>query len=773
MQLRTEGSSLITDEMRKIRLSAVIVAALWTLLLSGLFVADSLLTLHNESIHDVFIYSIIWMLGLGFLWYATQKIVLTMTSLNNERDSLRKSKEELRKNKRQLKDIIEFLPDATLAIDNDKRVIIWNRAIEEMTGVPAAEMIGKGDYAYTIPFYGEARPQLMDLVFEDREEIAARYPNITWKGDTLTTEVFCQALHNNKGAWVFAKASPLHDQFGAVIGAIESIRDITEHKRVEEGLISSLSVVNATLESTADGILVVDMDRRITRWNQKFIDLFQIPEELLNTDVKIPVLNHIASQMIQPDEFKAKAMELYDTPELTSSDMLYLLDGRVLRRFSQPQKNGDDIVGRVWSFHDITDIKQAEEELRVLEHQFHQAQKMESLGVLAGGIAHDFNNILTIILGHCYMAREDMLSGEELVTAFKQIESAGNRAADLCRQMLAYAGKSSMEQTRVDLWLLIDEVVKMLQAAIKKNVTITLDLNCDVPEINGDTGQLQQVVMNLITNAVEAIGEANGTIRVVLTHVVTNADQTGTDTFGGVILPGTYACLEVTDTGCGMEVETQKRIFEPFYTTKFSGRGLGMAAVQGIIKAHEALLFLTSAPGGGTSFKIYFPVTFAVPGFVETASAVSALPEKASGMILLVEDEQVLRSIGTSLLESMGLTVLSAQHGSEALEIYRERGGDIDLILLDLIMPVMDGVETYHELRKIAPTIPVIICSGYGIESIQDVIDTDLHTRFVHKPYKPVELQNMVAKMLKGEDYPELRLMGGGPGLGQYPYEEV
>lgn len=614
MQSGTEGSSLITDEIVKIRRYAVIVAVLWMLLLSGFLAADILLSMNDESIHDVFIFVIIWGLGLGFLRHATQKIVLTMTSLNNERNSVREREDELRKHKRQLTDIIEFLPDATLAIDNEKRVIIWNRAIEEMTGVQAAEMIGKGDNAYTIPFYGEARPLLMDLVFEASEDTAARYPNITMQGDTLKAELFCQALYNNKGAWVIAKASPLHDQFGNIIGAIESIRDITMFKQVEEGLVNSLSVVNATLESTADGILVVDMDRRITRWNQKFVDLFHIPEELLNSDVKTPLLNHIASQMLQPGEFRAKAMELYETPELSSRDTLNLIDGRVVKRFSQPQKIGDNIVGRVWSFSDITEIKQAEEELRVLEHQFHQAQKMESLGVLTGGIAHEFNNILTIILGHCYMASEYMLSGEEYKTAFQQIEKAGNRAADLCRQMLAYAGKSPMEQKRVDLWLLIDEVVKMLQAALNKNVIITLDLKRDIPEIYGDAGQLQQVVMNLITNAAEAIGDAGGSIRVVLTEIVLEADQTETDTFGVVVQPGIYACLEVTDTGSGMDAETQKRIFEPFYTTKFYGRGLGMSAVHGIIKAHEALLYLTSAPSVGTSFKVCFPIPPAVYG---------------------------------------------------------------------------------------------------------------------------------------------------------------
>jgi PAS domain S-box-containing protein len=532
----------------------------------------------------------------------------------------KRTEEALQEQKKQLKDIINFLPDATLAIDKNKHVIIWNRAIEEMTGVPASEMIGKGDYAYTIPFYGEARPQLMDLVFENRDDIASYYNYLTRSGDSFTAEVFCNALYNNKGAWLLLTASPLQDQSGNIIGAIESIRDIT---------------------------------------------------------------------------------------------------------------------GR----------KQTEEENLLLEQQFHHAQKLESLGVLAGGIAHDFNNILTVILGHCFMAGEGMFSEQELKASFLQVEAAANRAADLCRQMLSYAGKSQLAQTPLDLWQLIDEVVKMLQAAFKKNVTIELDFNCDNSIINGDIGQIQQVIMNLIINAAEAIGDINGTIKITLTKMIVEKDTTETDTFGKALVAGKYACLEVADTGCGMDVDTQKRIFEPFYTTKFTGRGLGMSAICGIVTSHEGLLQLTSTPGVGTTFKVCFPLPEASE-FPEVTSASSIPYEKSVGTILLVEDEQTLRVIGTAVLETFGHSVITAQHGLEALEIFQSQGSKIDVILLDLLMPVMGGIETYHELRRIAPTLPIIICSGYDTESVNDVIGNDLHAGFVHKPYKPDELRNMMIRMM-------------------------
>ena len=408
------------------------------------------------------------------------------------------------------------------------------------------------------------------------------------------------------------------------------------------------------------------------------------------------------------------------------------------------------VIGLLGTSFDITERIHAEEERALLEQQFHQSQKLESLGILAGGIAHDFNNILTVIIGHCFMAREGLIPEQRYKAAFQKIESAGNRAADLCRQMLTYAGKSPLVQTHVNLWLLVDEVVKMLQSGLNKNVTIELDVKRVVPEIKGDAGQIQQIIMNLIINAAEAIGDQNGTIRVVLTRMLVEADQVETDVFGTVIQAGGYICLEVTDSGCGMNEETQKRIFEPFYTTKVTGRGLGMSAIHGIVKAHEGILQLTSAPGAGTSFKVWFPVPVSSSA-AETAAPATDAKEDASGTILLVEDEELLRTMGEELLEAMGFTAITAENGREALRIYRDRSGEIDVILLDLIMPVVGGIEAYHELRTISPTVPIIICSGYGVDSVEDVIAQDQHAGFVHKPYKPGELRDVIVKMMKGD----------------------
>jgi signal transduction histidine kinase/CheY-like chemotaxis protein len=407
-------------------------------------------------------------------------------------------------------------------------------------------------------------------------------------------------------------------------------------------------------------------------------------------------------------------------------------------------------IGLVGISRDITERTRGEKERRQLEQQFHHAQKLESLGVLAGGIAHDFNNILTIILGHCYLAKDNLVPAKNYLASFEKIETAANRATQLCKQMLTYAGKSPLVQTRVNLTQLVDGVIKMLQSAINKNVVIELEHQARIPGMIGDAGQIQQIVMNLIINAAEAIGEVNGTIRVVLSHAVVAPDHADTDTFGTVALPGNYACLEVTDSGCGMDEETKKRIFEPFYTTKFTGRGLGMSAIQGIIKAHKGIMHLTSTPGIGTTFKVCFPVPEDAGNEAAALPAAPAapLPVTVGGTVLLCEDEEMLRLMGEALLKVLGFSCMTAVNGREALEIYRTHGSEIDVILLDLIMPVMGGIEAYHELRTINPAVPIIICSGYDMDSVTEIIKNDVHAGFLHKPYKPEQLQALMGRMM-------------------------
>ncbi|MEI6704803.1 MAG: response regulator [Deltaproteobacteria bacterium] len=519
---------------------------------------------------------------------------------------------------------------------------------------------------------------------------------------------------------------------------------IVARRQASDAVFRSKKDWERTFDAVPDLISIIDHDHTITRVNKAMADRCGVtPGELVGRKccevvhgLNTPPLRCPRADMIAHS---------HASHERIAVDML----NGVFDITVSPLINDEGrITGCVHIMRDVTEHLRIEEDRKGMERQLQHTQKLESLGVLSGGIAHDFNNILTIILGHCFILKENIDSDVERETHVRMIESAANRAADLCHQMLAYAGKSPLLQTEFSLWMLVDEIVKMLTSAIKKNVIIKPDIKCDIPMIVGDSSQIQQVIMNLIINACEAIGESSGQVTVGLKKNTIQLDQPEIDYFGGKILPGSYACLEVSDSGCGMSEETMNRVFEPFYTTKFAGRGLGMSAILGIVKAHNGTLQLTSTPGDGTTFKVYFPLIMAPVQDETVPLAIQADTALSKATILLVDDEETLRDMETTLLEALGFVAITAANGREALDIYKVRGNEIDLVILDLIMPEMGGVEAYHELRRIDAKVPIIICSGYGVESVADVIAADTRSGFLHKPYNPIELCRVIKEKI-------------------------
>lgn len=391
--------------------------------------------------------------------------------------------------------------------------------------------------------------------------------------------------------------------------------------------------------------------------------------------------------------------------------------------------------------------RQAEEERLKVEQQLQHAQKLESLGVLSGGIAHDFNNILAIIIGYCSLAAFDP---ENAANHVSEIEKAANRAAGLCRQMLTYAGKAQLTMAMVDMRLLVDDMISMLTATLPRNVHITADRTAGMPPIYADASQLRQVVMNLIINASEAIGKEQGEVRVSLTETTIMAGHPENDYHGKPVPPGKYLRLVVTDTGCGMSEETKQRIFEPFYTTKFTGRGLGMSAVLGIIMSHGGALQLFSRIGEGTTFKVYLPVQardLADDGTIP--STISSVPWQGSGTILLVDDEDEIRRIAATLLGRFGFTVLEAANGRDALAVYREHGAEITVVMTDVGMPIMDGYELCRELKKLDHRLPIIISSGFGDADVNAQVGGEAIAGVINKPYNPAMLQEVLQRVVE------------------------
>ncbi len=316
--------------------------------------------------------------------------------------------------------------------------------------------------------------------------------------------------------------------------------------------------------------------------------------------------------------------------------------------------------------------------------------------------------------------------------------------------MLAYAGKASLTQSKINAWMLVDEMVTMLKTTIQKNVVIKGELDTDIPFIMGDASQIRQVVMNLVINAAEAIGDAEGTIDVKLVKAELKAKHTEKDHLGLIIPAGHYILFEVTDNGCGMDEETSRRIFEPFYTTKFTGRGLGMSAVLGIIKAHNGALQLESHPGQGATFKVYLPVQFSKSESEEAQQKAASAPWHGSGTILLAEDEEQVKSIAIILLKELGFTVLDAENGKEALELYQQNAADISLVITDMGMPVMNGYELFCKLKQLDPHLPIIISSGFGEGDIDSKIPREEIAGLINKPYNFDQLREVLRGVVKG-----------------------
>jgi CheY-like chemotaxis protein len=296
--------------------------------------------------------------------------------------------------------------------------------------------------------------------------------------------------------------------------------------------------------------------------------------------------------------------------------------------------------------------------------------------------------------------------------------------------------------------MLVVEMVKVLKSTINQNVVIKQDISADIPFVMGDAGQIHEIVMNLLTNASEAIGEEHGEISVSLAKTDITADQSCKDHLGKVIPPGLYVCMEVTDNGCGMNEQTQQRIFEPFYSTKFAGRGLGMSAVLGIITSHKGALQLSSRPSLGTSIKVYLPVQtgdFAVDEAIPQAAPV---PWRGSGTILLVEDEEHILLITKTILKAVGFKVIEATNGREALELYHKNAADIRLVVTDMGMPIMDGYDLFHELKKISPDLPIIISSGFGDAVVTSRIPREHIAGLLSKPYNFDHLREVLTTVL-------------------------
>jgi signal transduction histidine kinase/CheY-like chemotaxis protein len=394
--------------------------------------------------------------------------------------------------------------------------------------------------------------------------------------------------------------------------------------------------------------------------------------------------------------------------------------------------------------------KRNEEENEKLESQMRQAQKLESLGVLAGGIAHDFNNLLMGILGNADLALSDLSPDSPARECLGEIQTASQRAAELCRQMLAYSGKGRFVIQAVDLGLAVEEMGHLLRVSISKSVILRYKFAPHLPKIEADPTQVRQIVMNLITNASEAIGERSGVIMISTGLQHCDAAYLRETSLGQDLPEGAYVYVEVSDNGCGMSPETLGKIFEPFFTTKFTGRGLGLAAVLGIVRGHSGTMRIYSEPGEGTTFKVLFPARSDEAPKPDERPAKAAAPSRpAEGTILVVDDDETVRDVASRMLRRMGYDVLAACDGREAVDLFRRQPQAIDCVLLDLTMPRMSGEAAFTEIRAIRPGVPVVMASGYNEQEVARRFTDQAVPGFIQKPFQSADLARKIQEALQ------------------------
>ncbi|HEY1528181.1 MAG TPA: PAS domain S-box protein [Candidatus Angelobacter sp.] len=501
--------------------------------------------------------------------------------------------------------------------------------------------------------------------------------------------------------------------------------------QTEKQLQQAVSLLNATLDATADGILVVSTEGKISSCNGKFLEMWRISYGSAIGQRDEDLLAQALPQLQNSAEFLTKVKELYSSPEATSFDVLHLKEGRIFERYSQPQRIGERVVGRVWSFRDVTQARHLEQELR-------QSQKMEAVGRLAGGVAHDFNNLLMLISGYLSQLAEDSTLATEHRGMVEQLLASTKRGASLIRQLLAFSRKDQTAPTVADLNAIVLNMEGLLRRLLFESIHLELSLSSDPLYVFLDVNQVELAIMNLAVNAQDAMPGGGtlsiGTWNESLAVAGPEGETSMTD----------YAVLAVTDTGHGMTPDIQSHIFEPFFTTKEPGKGtgLGLATVYGIVQRAEGEIRISSRPDQGTSFRVYLRQTAVAPG------TKNAPPEKLPAprgheTILLAEDEAGIRAMTRAYLEGLGYRVLEAANGTEAITLSKEYRGSIDLVLTDVMMPGVRGDAVVKSIRQDRPGIQAIFISGFAAGT-----SLDRSLEILEKPFEFPDLAHRVRALL-------------------------
>jgi PAS domain S-box-containing protein len=531
--------------------------------------------------------------------------------------------------------------------------------------------------------------------------------------------------------------------------AAVQIYDVTEREHAKERMAERDARLDALVTSAMDAIVSLDAEQRIVLFNPAAEKMFRCAAEAaIGSDFsQFIALQHRTQQREQITDFAQSGLtsrRVGIVGELSgrrATGEEFPLEAAISTCTVQKRQLITLIL------RDSSERRRAEDERLKFLSQIQQTQKLESLGVLAGGIAHDFNNLLMAVLGHADLALDALPAASDARDDLAEIRRAAQRATELCKQMLAYSGKGRFVIQPVELQKVVEEMLHMLRVSISKNAILKLNFAANLPSVDADASQLRQVVMNLVVNASEAIGERSGVITLSTGAMDCDRQYLSEAWLDEQLPEGMYVFIEVTDTGAGMEAETRSRIFDPFFTTKFTGRGLGLAAVLGIVRGHRGAIKVYTELGKGTTFKVLFPVSHRAE-VRDEGSPVRGIYE-GKGTVLLVDDDESVRAVGRKMLERIGFTVVTASDGAEAIARFRERADDIICAIVDLTMPHVDGAETFRELRRMRPGVRVILSSGYNEQDVTQRFVGKGLAGFIQKPYQLSTLVSVLKEVLE------------------------
>jgi len=762
---------------------------------------------------------------------------------------IRRSREESDRHKL----VMASSPEGVWRVDAEGKTIEVNRRMAELLGCRPEEMVGR---------------HFQEFITDEWSEVARNAFERVIVGEPTQFE-FMFRHRDGHEVWTLVTTHPVMDAAGRYHEAYGIIRDITDRHRADADLKDAMSLLEATLDSTTEGVLAVDLQGRIVRYNRQFVQMWRVPEEILEGRDDERALEFVIAQLADPGDFMARVRRLYSTPEAGSFDTLRFKDGRVFERSSLPQRLAGEVIGRVWSFRDVTDREQALAEQKLamereatiarnldaalftltlgrddriaayeyfssgaeglfgvppaelegpgfwfqrihpddlknvvepafhglarlrpttiefryqtskgiyrwhrtrflprresdgvihvdgietdvtervaLEDQLRHAQKLEAVGQLAGGVAHDFNNILTAVLGYSDLLLSRLPAGDSNRHAVEEIHRGGKRAASLTRQLLAFSRRSPVQPRVVDLNDSVENLLPMLQRLAGEDIDFQLLLSPALGRVRVDPSQFEQIVVNLIVNARDAMTNG-GVIRLTTERVsLSEADTRGAPD----VTPGPFVLLRVADTGTGIPADVMEHMFEPFYTTKEPGRGtgLGLATVYGIVRQHKGFVRARSEEGKGAEFEILLPEEAMEDVVAPIEGRESPIPV-GDETVLLVEDDASLLALGREILVELGYTVVTAPDGPEALRFFEEKGAGVDILVTDVVMPGMGGRELATRATALKPGLRVLYVSGYTRDSTLLRGIQGLELAFLEKPYTPFFLARKIREVL-------------------------